>query len=117
MQMICQALLQAAFQPDTAEKLGVYYLLWITVFLTINIAWDFISVETPAFHLHRFREKVGTAYAGSTFCRSLLLLLSLFSADTAKIVGDTMVPIILASFAGVLHSISDLCPYSPRQEN
>jgi hypothetical protein len=49
--------------------------------------------------------------------RSLLLLLSLFSSDTAKIVGDTMVPIILAGFAGVLHSIGDLCPYSPRQED
>jgi hypothetical protein len=56
--------------------------------------------------------KVSTVYAAATFCSSFLLLVSLFNAQVAKMVADTLVSIVLAGITGVLHSITELCPYS-----
>ena len=102
-----------AFSPGTVRELSIYYLIWISAFLLINIAWDVFTPNTPRFHFHNLKGKISTLYAATTFSSSFLLLLSLFSAGVTKVVGDTLVPLILAGLTGILYAISELCPYNP----
>lgn len=85
------------------------------MFLAINIIWDVITPNTPRFHFYNLRGKITTLYAAATFSSSFLLLLSMFSTAVTKIVGDTLVPLILAGMTGILYAISELCPYNPQK--
>jgi len=98
-------------RPSSSRQLFIFYVAWISLFLAINLLWDVLSPLTPVFHLHRIRDKVGTLYAASTFCSSLLLLISLFDSDVATVAGDTLLPMIQAGMTGLLHSVGEICPY------
>lgn len=104
-------LLKCMFLPASTSDMAVYYLIWIILFLSINIFWDINSDKTPDFHLQNIKAKTGALYSAATFCSSMLLIISLFSEAVATIVGNTLVPVILAGLTGILHAISDLCPY------
>lgn len=104
-------LLTCIVQPSSSRQLFIFYVAWISLFFGINLLWDVFSPLTPVFHLHRIRDKVGTLYAASTFCSSLLRLISLFDSDVAKIAGDTLLPMIQAAMTGLLHSVGEICPH------
>jgi hypothetical protein len=103
--------LTCVVQPSSSRQLFIFYVAWLSVFLGINLLWDVLSPLTPVFHLHRIRDKVGTLYAASTFCSSLLLLISLFDSGVAKVAGETLLPMIQAGMTGLLHSIGEICPH------
>lgn len=106
-------ILSCAFKPVSFSDLGAYYLFWITLFMMVNIVWDVATPHTDRFHFSFLKSKTTTAYAAATFSNSFIILLSSVQPEVAKIVGDAIAPLVLAGFIGVLHSISDICPYSP----
>ena len=104
-------LLTCVMWPSSSRQLLIFYVAWISLFFGINLLWDLLSPLTPVFHLHRMRDKVGTLYAASTFCSSLLPPISLFNSDVARVAGDTLLPMIQAGMTGLLHSVGEICPY------
>lgn len=107
--------IECAINPSSVRELSVYYLIWISTFLSINITWDVVTPNTPRFHFSNLKGKITTLYAAATFSSSFLLILSLFSEAVVKLVGDTLVPLILAGMTGILCAISELCPYTPQK--
>lgn len=106
-------LLHCAFSPNTLVELGIYYFIWMVIFIGINIVWDIYSPRTKSFHFSMLKSKTPTAYAAATFSSSFVVLLSIVNKSVASVVGETYLPLILAGITGVLHSISEICPYSP----
>ena len=99
------------FAPQSATELAIYYLLWISIFLFINITWDIFTPKTETFHISRMKDKISTVHSASFFCSSLLLLLSVVEPPLFALAKDTYVPIILAGASGLLSSSPALCPY------
>ena len=93
--------------------MSVYYLIWISIFFCINTIWDIITSKTPKFHIANMKDRMDVLYGASTFCSSLLILMGLVSPTVRQLSKDTIVPLILAGFAGILRGIPALCPYKP----
>lgn len=109
--------IQSAFYPNDIGQLATYYLVWIVIYLTINTVWDIKSSHTPTFHISHLHRKVQTLYNAATFCSSLLLLIALFNVELRKLIGDALVPLVLAGFSGILIGLSGICPYEPPPAN
>lgn len=104
-------LLNVFLAPETLQQLPVYYLIWTLFYMCIHLVWDARSPHTPALHLVHLSSKVGALYNAVSFASSLLLLSGIFNVATRKLAGDTVAPILLASMAGLMVAISELCPY------
>lgn len=103
--------IKALFAPSNSSELIVAYFAWVSVYVIINIAWDYNTKRTPDFHWHDIGDKGSAILGGSTLCSSVFVLSSLLSPKTAALVDTTLVPIIFAGGAGVLQSLVALCPY------
>jgi hypothetical protein len=97
--------------PSDSGELAVYYLVWFSIFLTVNVGWDVLTKRTPRFHLDRFKDKGDVLFGASAFCSSLLILTGLISPGVQQLAKDTMVPLILAGFSGLIRALPSLCPY------
>ena len=97
--------------PQTPEELTKFYLVWVLGFFLVHLAWDIFSNKTPRFHITRLQGKVPTLFAATTAASSVVLLAGLVDATTGQVAGGSPIPIILAGGAGILNSISALCPY------
>jgi hypothetical protein len=98
--------------PNDLRHLTVFYLVWIVVFLVVNIAWDCLTPLTPNFRIHSLRGKIGVLHGGAAFCSSLLIISALIDEEVAKIARDTVIPLILAGFSGMLLTAPAMCPYA-----
>lgn len=99
------------FAPQTAGDVGIFYFLWITLFLVINIVWDIVSTNTGSFHIVNLRDKLATLHSATFFCSSLLMLMAVWEPNVWLLAKETYVPIILAGASGILSSLPYLCPY------
>jgi hypothetical protein len=106
-----ESLFLIMFSPRVAEHIGGFYLLWMTIFIGINIIWDIRSKKTPTFHLSMMPQKTTVVYNAATFCSSILLLLAVFQPAARTLAGDVYVPLALAGFSGLTQSIGAICPY------
>lgn len=97
--------------PQTPEELTKFYLIWVLGFFVIHLIWDVLSNKTPRFHITRLQGKVPTLFAATTAASSVVLLAGLLDATTGQVAGGSPIPIILAGGAGILNSVSALCPY------
>lgn len=97
--------------PQTPEELTKFYLIWVLGFFLIHLVWDILSKKTPRFHITRLQGKVSTLFAATTAASSVVLLAGLLDATTGQVAGGSPIPIILAGGAGILNSVSALCPY------
>ena len=97
--------------PQSPEELTRFYLVWVSGFFLIHPVWDICSKKTPRFHITRLQGKVHTLFAAATAASSVVLLAGLIDSTTGQVAGVSPVPIILAGGAGILNSISALCPY------
>jgi hypothetical protein len=88
-----------------------YYFIWISAFLLINVVWDWRSAYTANFHLEKLKDKGDVIHNAVTFCSSLLILTGLISAQVQELGRDTMIPLFLAGFSGLIRSLPALCPY------
>lgn len=100
-----------ALTPSNSAELGIYYLFWISLFLGINVIWDVCTSRTPSFHLERLTEKGDVLFSAASFCSSLLIITSFLSTNVQQLSRDTMVPLILAGFSGILKAFPAICPY------
>jgi hypothetical protein len=98
--------------PQTVADVGVYYLLWMALFLIINVTWDVCTTKTEPFHIEKMKEKTSILHSAAFFCSSLLMLLTIIEPNVWALAKETYLPIILAGASGVLTSIPALCPYS-----
>lgn len=57
--------------------------------------------------------KLSVVYNAATFTGSLLVIISTFSPAVRKVAGDTVIPLLLAGFAGIIVALSEICPYKP----
>ena len=103
------------FAPSSTFELGIYYFLWMLMFIGANVVWDIRTPHTGRFHISNLKDKTTTAYAAATFSSSFVLLLAFFDDDVQRVVGDTLLPLILAGITGVLQSVSEVCPYDARK--
>lgn len=101
----------AVFLPSSSSDLGVFYLVWITLFLAIHIIWDWRSKLTPTFHLKRLEEKFGVLFSAASFASSAIIVLSLLSQSVGLLFSDNVLPLVIAGLSGVLQSLPALCPY------
>jgi hypothetical protein len=99
------------FAPSNSAELATYYLLWISLFLGINVVWDIFTSRTPNFHLDRLTEKGDVLFSAASFCSSLLIIVGFFSHNVQQLSRDTMVPLILAGCSGLIKTIPAICPY------
>jgi hypothetical protein len=99
------------FTPQATADIGVFYFLWVTIFLSVNIAWDIFTSKTPQFHLSMLKAKLSILHSATFFCSSLLLLLTIAEPNLWILAKETYVPIILAGISGILTSVPALCPY------
>jgi hypothetical protein len=104
-------LLPLALAPSNSAELATYYLFWISVFLGINVIWDVCTSRTPRFHLERLTEKGDVLFSAASFCSSLLIIASFLSSHVQQLSRDTMVPLILAGFSGIIKTVPAICPY------
>lgn len=109
--MALSELLRVFVLPQTTTDIAAFYVVWTCAYMTINIIWDVVSKRTPAFHISALDTKIPTLWNGMTFASSLLLIVSPFDAGVRMLVDAAVAPIILAGFAGLLVSISSICPY------
>ena len=100
------------FAPAAPEHIGVFYLFWMSLFISINIIWDIRSKYTESFHISKMSNKTAVVYNAATFCSSFLLLLAVFQPPARVLAGDVFVPLALAGFSGVTQSIGAICPYT-----
>jgi len=92
--------------------LAHFYLIWIGLFLVINITWDICSRKTPSFDFSKLREgHINLLYAATNFASGLILLISITDAKVASAAQDTKIPIIIAGFSGIIYGISYISPY------
>ncbi|MGX1321800.1 hypothetical protein AB7M17_005253 [Bradyrhizobium sp. USDA 377] len=97
--------------PSNSSELAAYYLFWISLYLIVNVIWDVKTKRTPAFHLDRFKEKGDVLFSASSFCSSLLILVGLLSPTVRQLGKDTIVPLALAGFSGLIRAVPAICPY------
>lgn len=97
--------------PYDTPHLTAYYLIWITFFVLVNSIWDWRSKRTRPFHFLHLKEKSNLLYDGSSFCSSLLVIMSLISVDVQKLSTSITIPLLIAGGSGLLRSIVALCPY------
>lgn len=97
--------------PQTTTELAAFYVAWTCAYMAINITWDVVWRRTPDFHVSSLDKKIPTLWHGMTFASCLLLIVSPFDAGVRTLVDAAVAPIILAGFAGLLVSISSICPY------
>ena len=102
--------------PADVGEMSVYYFIWISFFFIVNTAWDIFTPKTPAFHIANMKDRMDVLYGASTFCSSLLILMGLISPTVRQLSKDTIVPLVLAGFAGILRGLPALCPYKPEAE-
>lgn len=101
----------AAFVPQTSEQLLQSYLIWFVVFVLVNVVWDIFTPKTPPFHVSRLKDKLIVAVGSTSFCSGLLIFSSAFNSGTNAVVGSTPATLVIAAAAGILLSISYICPY------
>jgi hypothetical protein len=99
------------FTPQSVADVGIFYFLWIALFMSINIIWDICSTNTGAFHIVKLKDKIGTLHSATFFCSSLLLLMAVWEPNVWLLAKETYLPIILAGASGLLSSAPYLCPY------
>lgn len=97
--------------PHTKGELVKFYFLWITVYMAIHMIWDAVTRHTPPFHFGSMGGKISTLFGASTLASSILLLTGLVDGITEKMIGDTVLPLLLAGMSGMLVGLSGLCPY------
>jgi hypothetical protein len=97
--------------PTDKATLAGFYCVYILAYVIGHIVWDIKTTRTPAFHFGRLREKTDVLHSAVTMTSSWLLLLTIWQPGVEKITNETMVPIILAGFAGILYGFGKLCPY------
>ena len=113
---VFHAVIKYALFPSDVAEMSVYYLFWIVFFFAINTTWDVITDKTPKFHIANMKDRMDVLYGASTFCSSLLILIGLVSPTVKQLSKDTVVPLVLAGFAGLLRGLPALCPYKPEAE-
>jgi hypothetical protein len=99
------------FAPDSGPELSVYYLIWISIFLAVNIVWDIATPKTPPFHFTSLGSKVSTVHNAAFFCSSLLLVIAVIKPDIWNLAKESYIPNILAGVSGILTSLPAICPY------
>ncbi len=103
--------------PTTVDRLTVYYLVWILVFVGINIFWDIRSKKTEPFHISKINNKIDTLYNGAGLASNVLIIIALMDSSVRQLALNTTVPLILAGFSGIFRSLPSLCPYKINNEN
>lgn len=98
--------------PQDQEAVKLFYLLVIAAFLVVNIIFDVVSKDTPAFTVENLRSKVVVSYDASTLASSALVLMSVFDANLATVLGEFWIPLMLAGISGVLVSFPGMFPKS-----
>ena len=78
------AIVGAAFGPKNSGDLGLYYFVWIGLYVLINFVWDWWSPNTPPFHIAHIGQKLFVLYNASTFASGLPLMLLVFSPVVAQ---------------------------------
>ncbi len=104
-------LLHNILAPTNVEELINFYLIWILLFLSINIIWDIKTTKTPVFHFTSLAGKAALLHPASFFCSSLLIIVACKEPDVWKLAEEIKIPILLTGFSGVLTSIVAFCPY------
>jgi hypothetical protein len=99
------------YAPANSAELAIFYAVWATLFVVVNVIWDIFTDETPKFHFVHVSEKVEVLFAATTFASSLLLVIGIFDDVILKLAGEAKVPIFLAGASGLLISLRQLCPY------
>ena len=97
--------------PKDQNELTAFYLFWMSLFLVVNVAWDWITPLTRDFHFLHIREKLGVLYDGAAFGSGLLVLLSLVNVEVQRLAVSVTIPLITAGISGMLRSVAGLCPY------
>ena len=105
------SILPFVLTPANPADLAVFYLFWISLFLGVNVAWDIATSRTPEFHLDRLKEKGDVLFSAASFCSSLLIIVSFLSMSVQQLSRDTMIPLILAGFSGLIRAFPAICPY------
>lgn len=104
-------LVNLTLAPSNSADLATYYLFWISLFLGINVLWDVFTSRTPSFHMERLTEKGDVLFSAASFCSSLLIITGFISPHVQQLSRDTMVPLILAGFSGIIKTLPAICPY------
>jgi hypothetical protein len=99
------------FRPGGSSGVTVFYAIWITIFLFVNIVWDIRSSNTGKFHIGHLSEKIDTLFSATTFASSLFLILAIFQDSLVSLAKDSQIPIFISGISGVLISLRYLCPY------
>jgi hypothetical protein len=99
------------FTPQSVADVGIFYFLWIALFMFTNIIWDVFSPNTESFHIIKLKDKISTLHSATFFCSSLLLLMAVWEPNVWLLAKETYLPIILAGASGMLSSAPYLCPY------
>jgi len=89
----------------------VFYLFWIGLFVTCNVTWDILSKKTPKFHITMLKHKVDILHHAATFCSSLLVVVSVVDEQVKHVATESVIPLIIAGFAGMFGAIPAICPY------
>lgn len=66
--------------------------------------------RTASFHMDRFKDKGDVLFSASSFCSALLILTGM-SPEVQQLGKDTLVPLVLAGFSGLIRALPALCPY------
>ena len=103
--------LRWAFSPSSSNELGIFYFLWMLLFLIINILWDIYSHHTENFNIRNISSKTSIVMHAATFSNSFLILLATIQPDVEKAAGDLKIPLIMAGMIGIMFSLSGLSPH------
>ncbi len=97
--------------PADKDEVTRFYLVWILTFVLGHFLWDWRSTKTPPFSVERLKERsFPTIYNAANFATSLLLLIALWQNQVMRLIGDTVLPLIIAGFSGVLQAIIGFAP-------
>lgn len=107
--------LTALVAPADQRQGVVFFFFWIAAYTAVYLTWDIISDQTPPFHLSQLAGKTYVIWNAATFANSVLLIVSVFSQSARALVDAAMVPIIMVALAGLMISVSALCPYPPKR--
>jgi hypothetical protein len=97
--------------PSDVNELMYFYLVWIVMFLLINIVWDIYSPNTPKFHFSEIGGKVTLLHPASFLCSSILIIVACINPQVWKLAEEIKIPILLTGISGILTSVSACCPY------
>jgi fatty acid desaturase len=93
--------------PATKEEITIFYLFWTVLYIAIHLFWEW---SIGKFKLIKLKSKVPVLFSATSFATSIILLLSLTDPNLFKIVGDSVIPLIIAGLSGVLFGLSELVP-------